>query len=682
MYGDKRRGRLLLPDAVQRELPHAGPAGERQRRGHHRRPVPLPGAPARPARPSRRAPRSWRRLDHAAGTPRAEMLAERGVAAEVWSAPRTSCCATRRSRPSAGTGSTRTRHRACRASRSCSEPAAQGPVVAVSDYMKPGRTCRALGARAAVAALGTDGFGRSDTREALRRFFEIDAAHIAQAVVAGLARCGRMDAAAARQARRAWPSTRRRRTGRPADAPLPDGGLGRPASRRLHRRAAGAARESTGTVLAHSITGRFPSPLPLGAYLAGAAVAVALSSASSSRASRSPFARASTGRAGYRRLRAFLRVIGLIGLVAVLLETVLVAEPGDADVGSLFLWVYGWVGVAVLWSSWDRSGRGWTVRLPGARRGLAGAPVRVRRPAPGDLPGAPRPLAGPGRLRLLRLAGAGGHQRRRRPLPGSSLAGYTLVTLAGMLVYGRATWRAQAETFSVWFELLGLSRRWPWTGHRGGQAPHPRLRGRLSAPCGPPRRWRSWPWPWRAHLRRPVPDEHLVRRVRRRKRREHDGAARDLRDGHRGRGPAGQPRRRTGSHRSRPGAHRRGLHPGPLPDLPAHRRTAHHPRVRRSAEPGQPLPRPRGLGAERSMAAAAPGVGRHARVGRRRSYGRRGRGACVGRRGGPSGRARRHAWTTAALRALRRREVPLACLMVGLTVLTLWSLGQVVLRPA
>ena len=39
-------------------------------------------------------------------------------------------------------------------------------------------------------------------------------------------------------------------------------------------------------------------------------------------------------------------------------------------------------------------------------------------------------------------------------------------------------------------------------------------------------------------------------------------------------------------------------------------------------------------------------------------------------------------WTAAGLGALRRREVPLACLMVGLTVLTLWSLGQVVLRPA
>ena len=38
--------------------------------------------------------------------------------------------------------------------------------------------------------LGTDGFGRSDTREALRRFFETDAAHVTVAVLAALARAG------------------------------------------------------------------------------------------------------------------------------------------------------------------------------------------------------------------------------------------------------------------------------------------------------------------------------------------------------------------------------------------------------------------------------------------------------------------------------------------------------------
>ena len=39
-------------------------------------------------------------------------------------------------------------------------------------------------------SLGTDGFGRSDTREALRRFFEIDAEHVVLAVLSMLAEMG------------------------------------------------------------------------------------------------------------------------------------------------------------------------------------------------------------------------------------------------------------------------------------------------------------------------------------------------------------------------------------------------------------------------------------------------------------------------------------------------------------
>ncbi|MEY4605402.1 MAG: pyruvate dehydrogenase (acetyl-transferring), homodimeric type, partial [Actinomycetota bacterium] len=38
--------------------------------------------------------------------------------------------------------------------------------------------------------LGTDGMGRSDTREALRRFFEIDAGHVVVAVLSALAERG------------------------------------------------------------------------------------------------------------------------------------------------------------------------------------------------------------------------------------------------------------------------------------------------------------------------------------------------------------------------------------------------------------------------------------------------------------------------------------------------------------
>ena len=51
--------------------------------------------------------------------------------------------------------------------------------------------------------LGTDGFGRSDTRENLRAHFEIDAPSIAAAALSGLARCGSIDARQAAKSIRA-----------------------------------------------------------------------------------------------------------------------------------------------------------------------------------------------------------------------------------------------------------------------------------------------------------------------------------------------------------------------------------------------------------------------------------------------------------------------------------------------
>ena len=64
------------------------------------------------------------------------------------------------------------------------------PVVAVSDYLRavPDQISRWVGRP--FTSLGTDGFGRSDTRAALRRFFEVDAAHIAVAVLSALSQCG------------------------------------------------------------------------------------------------------------------------------------------------------------------------------------------------------------------------------------------------------------------------------------------------------------------------------------------------------------------------------------------------------------------------------------------------------------------------------------------------------------
>jgi len=69
-------------------------------------------------------------------------------------------------------------------------PSDPGVIVATSDYVKalPESIARWLPGR--LVTLGTDGFGRSDTREALRDFFEVDARYIALAAMCGLAREG------------------------------------------------------------------------------------------------------------------------------------------------------------------------------------------------------------------------------------------------------------------------------------------------------------------------------------------------------------------------------------------------------------------------------------------------------------------------------------------------------------
>jgi len=66
----------------------------------------------------------------------------------------------------------------------------QGPIVAVSDFVKAVPDLVGRWMPGDFTPLGTDGFGRSDTRQALRRFFEVDAEHIVVAVLSALAREG------------------------------------------------------------------------------------------------------------------------------------------------------------------------------------------------------------------------------------------------------------------------------------------------------------------------------------------------------------------------------------------------------------------------------------------------------------------------------------------------------------
>ncbi len=67
---------------------------------------------------------------------------------------------------------------------------APGPVIAVTDFMKTIPDLIRPWVMQRYVALGTDGYGRSDTREALRRFFEVDAESIAVAALHALAQDG------------------------------------------------------------------------------------------------------------------------------------------------------------------------------------------------------------------------------------------------------------------------------------------------------------------------------------------------------------------------------------------------------------------------------------------------------------------------------------------------------------
>jgi pyruvate dehydrogenase E1 component len=67
---------------------------------------------------------------------------------------------------------------------------AEGPVIAASDWVKAVPDLIGRFVPAAYVVLGTDGYGRSDTRAKLRRHFEVDAEHIVVATLSALASSG------------------------------------------------------------------------------------------------------------------------------------------------------------------------------------------------------------------------------------------------------------------------------------------------------------------------------------------------------------------------------------------------------------------------------------------------------------------------------------------------------------
>ncbi|MFL4903663.1 pyruvate dehydrogenase (acetyl-transferring), homodimeric type [Streptomyces sp. MMS24-I2-30] len=127
-----------------------------------------------------------------------KLLAEEwGVAADVWSA--TSWTELRRDAMAADAALLRGEDRVPYVRQALQ--GAEGPVLAVSDYMRQVPDQIAQWVEQDYTSLGADGFGLSDTRPAARRHFGVDAESIVVAALAQLARRGEVKAAAVKEAR-------------------------------------------------------------------------------------------------------------------------------------------------------------------------------------------------------------------------------------------------------------------------------------------------------------------------------------------------------------------------------------------------------------------------------------------------------------------------------------------------
>ena len=77
---------------------------------------------------------------------------------------------------------------------------APGVLVAATDYLKALPNLISKWLPRPIASLGTDGFGRSESRAALREFFEVDARFIALAALVELQREGQIAASVVQKA--------------------------------------------------------------------------------------------------------------------------------------------------------------------------------------------------------------------------------------------------------------------------------------------------------------------------------------------------------------------------------------------------------------------------------------------------------------------------------------------------
>jgi hypothetical protein len=240
--------------------------------------------------------------------------------------------------------------------------------------------------------------------------------------------------------------------------------LVRPTARRGRIAAAGVAGTAgllgalaiPATALGHSLDATYTSRLPLAVYLAGAALTVGLSFAFvllRNVAAEVPAEDADTSLPP-AWLRVALRAIGLTAWLWIVVQGVL-GGTSDANVATLFLWVYGWVGVALVSAL---IGPAWHWLDPFSTLYDIGAKVvDVLGIRPWALAELPRALGhwpaaiGFAFIAWIELVLDGGGPSTLFIV----VLGYTALTLALMAQFGRDEWRANGETFTVWFRLLG-----------------------------------------------------------------------------------------------------------------------------------------------------------------------------------------------------------------------------------
>ncbi|MEX1344945.1 MAG: hypothetical protein AB1Z63_09765 [Candidatus Limnocylindrales bacterium] len=207
---------------------------------------------------------------------------------------------------------------------------------------------------------------------------------------------------------------------------------------------------------AHTLSGDVDAPLPFAAYLAGAAIAVALSFVFVAFGDDRPAPEPRPGRVRtiWRPLRWTLRLLGLLAWAWVVAQAI-AGGTSDAEVASLILWVYGWIGLALVSAL---LGPVWAWLDPFTT--LYDLIAAIMRPTglhlPGRAPWHPRTQAWPAAIFMgffvwLELSSPFDDGREL----GFVLIGYTVITLVGMAWYGKHRWRTHGEVYSVWFGLLG-----------------------------------------------------------------------------------------------------------------------------------------------------------------------------------------------------------------------------------